>query len=119
MPLVPDICTKYKRPVRAVTCNVCRQHFYPGCARDYIKNRPLSDCCKKHLNDLLENMDPKATAEMRRLISLKSFSSNTSSVSSFKSATSSPSVCASIAYASTSFLKSPSTPNIPLSPSID
>ncbi|XP_044584807.1 serine-rich adhesin for platelets-like [Cotesia glomerata] len=126
MPLVPDTCVKCKRPVKSsVICNTCQQHFHPGCARDYVKNRPLTDCCRKKFNYLLGNLDAKT-----RLASIKSTSSNTSSVSSFKSASSSPLdhtfkargstslVRLSTARVSTS-LKSPVTPNTPISPGPD
>ncbi|XP_074101901.1 uncharacterized protein LOC141529298 [Cotesia typhae] len=122
MPLVPDTCIKCKRPVKSsVICNTCQQHFHPGCARDYVKNRPLTDCCRKQFNYLLGNLETKT-----RLASIKSTSSNTSSVSSFKSASSSPLDHTFKARGSTSLvrlstarvsttLKSPVTPNTPIS----
>ncbi|XP_074105187.1 uncharacterized protein LOC141531337 [Cotesia typhae] len=115
MPLVSDTCVRYKRPVKSsVICNTCQQHFHPGCARDFVKNRPLTDCCRKQFNYLLGNLDAKT-----RLASLKSTSSNTSSVSSFKSARSSTSERVSARRLSVSSLKSPTTPISPLSPTSD
>ncbi|XP_044581469.1 uncharacterized protein LOC123263018 [Cotesia glomerata] len=115
MPLVSDICFKCKRPVKSsVVCNTCQQHFHPGCARDYIKNRPSTDCCRKQLNYLLDSLNAKT-----RLASLKSTSSNTSSVSSFKSANSSPLERTFTVRGSTSSLKSPRTPISPLRQSTD
>ncbi|XP_044593679.1 uncharacterized protein LOC123271424 [Cotesia glomerata] len=119
MPLVPDTCAKCKRPVKTpVICNICQQHFHPGCARDYIKNRPITDCCRKQLNYLLQSLDSSTATVSKRLTSIKSVNSNISSISSFKSASSSPLVRSSTARASTS-LKLPVTPNTPVTPGPD
>ncbi|CAG5109297.1 Protein of unknown function [Cotesia congregata] len=122
MPLDSDICVKCKQPVKStVTCGACKQHYHPSCARDYIKNKPLTHCCRKHLGHLLLSLDPPSATTRSRANLLKSTKTkaSTSSVSSFKSVYSpSPPVSTSSTTTPKS-LKSPITPNMSSTPGND
>lgn len=120
MPLDSDICVKCKQPVKpTVSCGVCKQHYHPSCARDYIKNKPLTHCCRKYLGHLLLSLDPPSATTRSRVNSLKSTKTSTSSVSSFKSVYSPSPPVSKSSIATPKSLKSPITPYMSLTPGDD
>ncbi|CAG5100602.1 Protein of unknown function [Cotesia congregata] len=105
MSLLSDICVRCNKPIKsAVTCDKCNKSFHPSCARDYIKSKVPTDCCRIRLNHLLLPLDSNSTVTRSRVAASRSYYRNSKS----KSQT-----------GSRSNLGSPVTPIFPLSPASD
>ncbi|KAH0549769.1 hypothetical protein KQX54_013778 [Cotesia glomerata] len=90
MSVSAETCYRCKAVVKtAFTCENCVKSFHQSCARDYIKGRPPTDCCRTQFAYLLKILDLKTQNSNNLLNSLRSVKSQNSSTSSFKSAKSS------------------------------
>lgn len=94
MPLSTDICVRCNKPVKSpVTCGTCGQLFHLSCARDFIRNKSLTCCCRTKLGYLLKSLQVSGTTEQTvrsRINSFRAAKLSTSSVSSYKSLPDSP-----------------------------